>query len=511
MDALSLGISMLFFVAGWSCVLLSLRAVAVREAGQGEYLSLLLGSIAGMVVLAQAESLITLFVGLELLSIPLYVLCATELRRGPRSSRGSSTWSSARSARPRCSTGSRSSTAPPARWSSPASRPRSAGRAARHRSAAAHRHRAHRHRASRSRRRWRRSTSGRPTSTRAPPPRSRPSWPWPPRPPRSRSSCACSTTRSASRSSSGRRRWRRSPRRRSSSATSGRSRSARSSGCSPGRAWRRRATCSPAWWWAASSGVRATAFYLAAYLLMNVAAFAVVIARERVSEHGDDLASLENLGRAQPWLAWPMTIAMLSLAGFPATGGFIGKFYLIDASVAGDYAWLGIVIVIGSVISLVYYLRVVAVMWMGGYEVELPTLPPPPRQAGGGLVARGRRAGPARGRRRGDRVRRRDDLLRHLAGPAVRRGARRGHLAVGAGLAAHGTRRPLGPLEAVARRRGPTSPRSRCHISRATFGWRAAMSRRSRGSARRSYSSRQPLSFRTTSAKRSSRMNEKSP
>ena len=122
-------------------------------------------------------------------------------------------------------------------------------------------------------------------------------------------------------------------------------------------------------------GVRATAFYLAAYLAMNLAAFAVVIARERVSEHGDDLASLENLGRAQPWLAWPMTIAMLSLAGFPATVGFIGKFYLIDATVAGDYAWLGVAIVIGSVISLAYYLRVVAVMWMGAYEVELPDVP----------------------------------------------------------------------------------------------------------------------------------------
>ena len=123
-------------------------------------------------------------------------------------------------------------------------------------------------------------------------------------------------------------------------------------------------------------GVRATAFYLAVYLLMNVAAFAVVVARERVSEHGDDLRSFENLGRSSPWLAWPMTIAMLSLAGFPATGGFIGKFYLIDASVAGDYTWLGIAIVIGSVLSLAYYLRVIAVMWMGRYEVELPSVPP---------------------------------------------------------------------------------------------------------------------------------------
>jgi NADH-quinone oxidoreductase subunit N len=122
-------------------------------------------------------------------------------------------------------------------------------------------------------------------------------------------------------------------------------------------------------------GVQATCFYLAAYLVMNVAAFAVVIARERVSARGDDISSLADLGREQPWLAWPMTIAMLSLAGFPATAGFIGKFYLIDASVSGDYAWLGVVIVLGSVVSLGYYLRVVAVMWMGQAEVEMPSVP----------------------------------------------------------------------------------------------------------------------------------------
>ena len=102
----------------------------------------------------------------------------------------------------------------------------------------------------------------------------------------------------------------------------------------------------------------------------------VVVARERVSEHGDDLESLRDLSRAAPLLAWPMTIAMLALAGFPATAGFIGKFFLIDATVAGDYAWLGIAIVVGSMISLVYYLRVVAVMWMDRLEVELPTVPP---------------------------------------------------------------------------------------------------------------------------------------
>jgi NADH-quinone oxidoreductase subunit N len=123
-------------------------------------------------------------------------------------------------------------------------------------------------------------------------------------------------------------------------------------------------------------GLKATVFYLLGYLFMNVAAFAVVIARERVSEHGDGIRSLENLGAASPLLAVPMTVAMLSLAGFPATIGFIGKFYLIEATVDGDYTWLGVMIVIGSMISLVYYLRVIAVMWLAPVEIELPTTPP---------------------------------------------------------------------------------------------------------------------------------------
>jgi NADH-quinone oxidoreductase subunit N len=123
-------------------------------------------------------------------------------------------------------------------------------------------------------------------------------------------------------------------------------------------------------------GLQAVAFYLAVYLFMNVAAFAVVIARERVSGVEDDLSGFEGLGRASPWLAWPLTIAMLGLAGFPATAGFIGKFYLIRAAVDGNYTWLGIMIVIGSMISLAYYLRVIALMWMTPPDVELPTVPP---------------------------------------------------------------------------------------------------------------------------------------
>ena len=80
-DTLALGLSLLFYISGIATVLLSIRSRAVDDAGGGEYYSLLLGSISGMVVLAGAESLITLFIGLELLSIPLYVLCGIRVQQ----------------------------------------------------------------------------------------------------------------------------------------------------------------------------------------------------------------------------------------------------------------------------------------------------------------------------------------------------------------------------------------------------------------------------------------------
>jgi NADH-quinone oxidoreductase subunit N len=112
------------------------------------------------------------------------------------------------------------------------------------------------------------------------------------------------------------------------------------------------------------TGIAATVFYLMIYVVMNLAAFAVIVARERETPLGDDISSLYGLGTNRPWLAWPMTISMLALAGFPATAGFFGKIFLINAAVDNGYAWLGIVIVIGSAISLAYYLRVVAAVWM---------------------------------------------------------------------------------------------------------------------------------------------------
>ena len=115
---------------------------------------------------------------------------------------------------------------------------------------------------------------------------------------------------------------------------------------------------------ASAAGVNAIVFYLAAYAFMNLAAFAVIVARERETIFGDDIRAVQGLGRERPLLAWPLTISMLGLAGLPATAGFIGKLYLIEALVEGNYLWLAIFIVGGTMISLAYYLRVIAAMWM---------------------------------------------------------------------------------------------------------------------------------------------------
>jgi NADH-quinone oxidoreductase subunit N len=110
-------------------------------------------------------------------------------------------------------------------------------------------------------------------------------------------------------------------------------------------------------------GVSATVFYIVAYLFMNIAAFAAIQAVQ--TDTGDDRVSgLSGLASKSPALAWSLTIAMLALAGVPGTVGFIGKFQLINSLVNGNYTWLAIVLVVGAMISLGYYLRVVAAIWM---------------------------------------------------------------------------------------------------------------------------------------------------
>lgn len=112
-------------------------------------------------------------------------------------------------------------------------------------------------------------------------------------------------------------------------------------------------------------GAQATVFYLLVYFFMNLGPFAVIVSRER-SGAGDGLRGIQNLGRESPALAWSMTICMVALSGLPITAGFIGKLFIIQAAIDGHYAWLAVVVVLGSAMSLAYYLRVIAAMWMTG-------------------------------------------------------------------------------------------------------------------------------------------------
>ena len=83
------------------------------------------------------------------------------------------------------------------------------------------------------------------------------------------------------------------------------------------------------------------------YLFMNVAPFAVIAARERAGATATASRGCADSDAKRRALAWSMTISMIALSGLPITAGFIGKLFLIQAAVDGDYAWLAVVIVLG--------------------------------------------------------------------------------------------------------------------------------------------------------------------
>lgn len=110
--------------------------------------------------------------------------------------------------------------------------------------------------------------------------------------------------------------------------------------------------------------IAAGLFYLVSYAVTNFGAWGVVIALEKAEGRGLEIADYAGLGRRYPVLAAAMTVFMLSLIGFPPTLGMVGKFYLFRSVIAGGYTWLAIIGVLTSLISAYYYLRVVVTMYM---------------------------------------------------------------------------------------------------------------------------------------------------
>jgi NADH-quinone oxidoreductase subunit N len=113
-----------------------------------------------------------------------------------------------------------------------------------------------------------------------------------------------------------------------------------------------------------SVGAAAFLFYLVAYSLMTIAAFALLAGKGRNGERDVLIDDLAGLSRERPWLAFALAICMLSLLGFPGTAGFIGKWYILVAATAGGLGVLAAVLVLTSVISAGYYLPVIMAMYM---------------------------------------------------------------------------------------------------------------------------------------------------
>ena len=111
-------------------------------------------------------------------------------------------------------------------------------------------------------------------------------------------------------------------------------------------------------------GPETVLFYLSGYAVTNLAAFFAVIAiADRTGS--ETVASFSGMGRRAPWLAAAMTVALLSLTGIPPTVGFMAKLFVFGAAVKADLAWLVALGAINSVVSAYYYLRVVRVMYLG--------------------------------------------------------------------------------------------------------------------------------------------------
>ena len=110
--------------------------------------------------------------------------------------------------------------------------------------------------------------------------------------------------------------------------------------------------------------IAAGLFYLVSYALTNFGAWAVVIALEKTEGKGLEISDYAGLGRKYPALAAAMTVFMLSLTGIPPTLGFVGKFYLFRAVINGQFYLLAVIGVLTTLISAYYYLRVVVTMYM---------------------------------------------------------------------------------------------------------------------------------------------------
>lgn len=122
------------------------------------------------------------------------------------------------------------------------------------------------------------------------------------------------------------------------------------------------------------SGTSGILFYLMAYAFMNLGAFTCVILLGKKGEENILVTDYAGVGFKYPLLAASMTIFLLSMAGIPPLGGFMAKFYIFSAAVEAKFYWLAILGVLNSAISVYYYLRVTVLMYFRESEREITGL-----------------------------------------------------------------------------------------------------------------------------------------
>jgi NADH-quinone oxidoreductase subunit N len=123
-----------------------------------------------------------------------------------------------------------------------------------------------------------------------------------------------------------------------------------------------------------ADGGTALLYYLIPYCAATVGAFAVVAARERELAQPVTLSRLEGLGWERPFLGIAMWWFMLSMAGFPLTGGFLGKLFVFSAVYEAGWWWLVVIGVLATALSLAYYLNVVRALYMRSGEIGGPVV-----------------------------------------------------------------------------------------------------------------------------------------
>jgi NADH-quinone oxidoreductase subunit N len=123
-------------------------------------------------------------------------------------------------------------------------------------------------------------------------------------------------------------------------------------------------------------GISAVMFYLAAYALMQVGAFAVVAHFSRQGERYVNVDDLKGLGWKQPVTAALFSILLLSFIGVPLTAGFFGKFYIFKAALDADLVWLTVLGLLNSAVAAYYYLRILVVMYFNEPGESMEALQP---------------------------------------------------------------------------------------------------------------------------------------